>query len=284
MFDLEDPTDAGTLRLGIFVLVLAVMGVAETLYPRRTRTASQGRRWFTNLGLIVLNSLAVRLIFPLAPIGIAIWARQNDYGLFNAAGWPLWIEAVSAFLLLDMAIYFQHVVSHKIPVLWRLHQVHHADPDIDVTTGIRFHPVEILLSMAFKLALILLIGPAVVAVFVFEVVLNGGALFNHANVKLPGWLDLIIRTAIVTPDMHRVHHSVIRSETDSNYGFNLSIWDRMFRTYIAQPSKGHDAMSIGLNQYKGRGPTYLLWCLMLPIRASGATGQNDPEPVKNVDQ
>ncbi|MBZ0215358.1 MAG: sterol desaturase family protein [Fimbriimonadaceae bacterium] len=279
MFNLEDPSESGYLRLGIFILVLAIMGGLEAAFPRRWRRAPQGRRWGTNLAIVLLNSFALRLLFPVAAMGTAIWARQNGYGLFNILAWPQWIEDVCVFLLLDFAIYFQHVISHKIPVLWRLHQVHHADPDIDVTTGIRFHPIEILLSMAYKMGLVLAIGPSLLAVFIFEVVLNGGALFNHANLKLPLALDRVIRRLIVTPDMHRVHHSVIHRETDSNYGFNLSIWDRLCGTYIDQPEKGHDDMMIGLAQYRSDGPTRLAWSLLLPFRSSGAQTRGETLPV-----
>ena len=270
MFNLEDPATSGYLRLGIFVAVLVVMGGLEALFPKRDRRTSQGRRWVTNLGIIILNSIALRLIFPVAAMGTAMWATQRGYGLFNILDWPLWFEIICAFLLLDLAIYFQHVISHKIPIFWRLHQVHHADPDIDVTTGIRFHPIEILLSMVFKMVLVFLMGPSILAVFIFEVVLNGGALFNHANLRLPLGLDHAVRKVIVTPDMHRVHHSTILRETDSNYGFNLSIWDRIFGTYIDQPEKGHTDMTIGLNQYPGEEPTRLTWSLLLPFRSSGA--------------
>ena len=187
---------------------------------------------------------------------------------------PVAFEIVAAVILLDLTIYGQHVASHKWSILWRFHKVHHADRDIDVTTGTRFHPVEIVLSMFYKCLCVLLIGPAVIAVFIFEMVLNATAMFNHANVKLPSWLDRGIRMILVTPDMHRVHHSIIRRETDSNYGFSLSVWDRIFGTYIARPSAGHDRMTIGLSQYQTSRPSSLAWCLNLPFRSSKKAESN----------
>ena len=190
----------------------------------------------------------------------------NGWGILSWIDWPFWLEVAVAAVLLDMAIYWQHVASHKIPVLWRVHRVHHADRDIDATTGIRFHPVEIVLSMLYKFVVIIALGAPALGVFIFEVLLNGSAMFNHANLKLPAWLDRVLRTLIVTPDMHRVHHSVIHHETDSNYGFNLSIWDRLFGSYIDQPEKGHDGMTIGLNDYQTDNPSRLDWSLLLPFR------------------
>ncbi len=266
--NVADPSESGLLRLSVFIAMLVLMGILETLAPRRKRSFERPARWFTNLGMVVISSLAIRLIFPgAAAIGVAIWASAEGYGLLALTDWPFWLETLIAVILLDMAIYGQHVASHKIPVLWRLHQVHHADPDIDATTGIRFHPVEIVLSMAYKMVIVILLGAPAVAVFIFEVVLNGSALFNHANLRLPLLIDRIIRSIFVTPDMHRVHHSVISEETDSNYGFNLSIWDRVFGTYIAQPREGHIGMEIGLPAYRDGSPRFLTWCLALPFRS-----------------
>lgn len=269
LFVMPDP-DSGNLeqilRLSAFLGVFAVMALAEALVPRRGRHWTRGRRWTTNLGIAVLDSLAVRLVFPVAAIGVAAAAQTRGWGLFNTTGWPLWLEGLVAVVALDLAIYGQHVASHKLPVLWRLHRVHHADPEIDVTTGIRFHPIEILLSMAYKMAVVAALGAAPVAVFLFEVILNACAMFNHANFKIPHKLDAALRLLLVTPDMHRVHHSVIRREIDSNYGFNLSVWDRMFGTYIPQPEYGHDGMTIGLGEYPGDPPTRLGWILLLPFQ------------------
>jgi sterol desaturase/sphingolipid hydroxylase (fatty acid hydroxylase superfamily) len=213
------------------------------------------------------------LAVPVAAVAAAEWARIAGWGAFNLLGWPLWLEILIAIVVLDLAIYGQHVLFHKVPVLWRLHQVHHADVDFDVSTALRFHPVEIALSMLIKIAVVLALGAPAIAVVLFEIILNGCAMFNHANVKLPGWLDAILRRILVTPDMHRVHHSVIRRETDSNFGFNLSIWDRIFGTYRAQPEAGHAGMTIGLSEYQSEDPTRFSWSLLLPFRRRRAIQQ-----------
>ncbi len=254
------------IRMSVFGGVLAVMAISEAMLPRKDRTQARAGRWFTNLGLVVIDTLTLRLLFPVLAVGMAEVATANGWGLMSWTDWPFWLEVAIAAILLDMAIYWQHVASHKFPILWRLHQVHHADRDIDATTGIRFHPVEIVLSMLYKFVVIIALGTPALGVFIFEVLLNGSAMFNHANVKLPLWLDRILRSLIVTPDMHRVHHSVVHRETDSNYGFNLSVWDRLFGTYIDQPRDGHDAMTIGLNEYQDDNPSRLDWSLLLPFR------------------
>jgi sterol desaturase/sphingolipid hydroxylase (fatty acid hydroxylase superfamily) len=244
-FDSESP-----LRLGVFVAVFLLMMIWEWRAPRRALTVSRGQRWISNLALLALNTLLLRLLFPAAAVGLA-WSAQNlGWGLFNRLDLPYWLEVVAAVLLLDFAIYLQHVAMHHVPLLWRLHRVHHADLDIDLTTGSRFHSIEILLSMLIKWLVILLLGPALFAVLVFETLLNGMAMFNHANVSLPAAADRLLRRIIVTPDMHRVHHSIQRFETDSNYGFNLSLWDRLFGTYIDQPEHGHDGMTIGIDGFR----------------------------------
>ena len=254
------------IRFGVFTIVLAGMAVLETLFPRKARLQNRKARWVTNLGLIVIDTIALRLALPIVAMGAASMADARGWGLFNLIALPVWAEILFAVVLLDMLIYWQHVASHHIPLLWRLHKVHHADRDMDVTTGVRFHPAEIVLSMIYKIICIFLIGPAVVAVFLFEILLNACAMFNHANVRLPLWLDRPLRLFIVTPDMHRVHHSVRERETNSNYGFSLSLWDRLFGSYIAEPKDGHDAMSIGLSDYQTAGPSGLLWTLSLPFR------------------
>lgn len=254
------------IRMTVFGGVLAVMAVSEAMLPRKDRTQPRAGRWFTNLGLVVVDTLVLRLLFPVLAVGIAEIATANGWGILAWTDWPFWLEVAIAAILLDMAIYGQHVASHKFAILWRLHRVHHADRDIDATTGIRFHPIEIVLSMLYKFAVIIVLGAPALGVFIFEVLLNGSAMFNHANVRLPLPVDRILRALIVTPDMHRVHHSVIDRETDSNYGFNLSIWDRLFGTYIDQPRDGHDAMTIGLNEYQDNSPSRLDWSLLLPFR------------------
>lgn len=258
------------LRLGVFAAVLLVLAFAERWRPRRTRREPVSRRWATNLAIVAIDSVVVRamasLAVPLAAVATAHYAQGNGWGLLNWVALPAWLEFAVALLVLDFAIWLQHWASHKIPLLWRLHQVHHADRDIDVTTAIRFHPIEIGLSMLWKIAWVLALGPSALAVIVFEITLNAGAMFSHANLRLPAALDRLLRLLIVTPDMHRVHHSVARHEHDSNYGFNLSIWDRLFRTYTAQPEKGHENMIIGLKPYQDEAPSRLLWSLALPFK------------------
>ena len=255
------------IRLSVFLGLFALFALAETVAPRRERVQPRARRWITNWSITIANTLILRALaigLPLLAVGAAIDASNNGWGLFNNIGLPLWLEFLLAVLILDLAIWFQHLITHKIPLLWRLHRVHHADRDMDVTTAIRFHPVEIALSMFLKVGLVYLLGPAAWAVIVFEILLNGTAMFNHANIKLPLPVDRLVRLVLVTPDMHRVHHSVHRSEHDSNYGFALSIWDRMFGTYTPQPGEGHEGMTVGLEWQDDR-PSTLAWSLALPF-------------------
>jgi len=255
------------IRLGVFLALFVVLALAEALRPRRVRALPRRHRWITNWGFTLLNTLTLRLMaiaLPFLAVGAALDAERQGWGLFNALDWPGWIEVALAVLILDFAIWAQHLVTHKVPLLWRLHRVHHADRDMDVTTAIRFHPVEIALSMLLKIGLIYLLGPAALAVLLFEVILNGTAMFNHANLRLPPALDRIVRLLLVTPDMHRVHHSVHRQEHDSNYGFSLSVWDRLFGTYVSQPAEGHDGMTVGL-QWQDDRPARLGWSLRLPF-------------------
>ncbi len=254
------------IRLSVFAGVFALMAVLELSMPRKERTEPLPRRWFTNIAIVVADTLTLRLLFPILAVGVAGIATAKGWGLFALVDLPFWFEVVVSAILLDLAIYGQHVASHKVPMLWLVHRMHHADRDIDVTTGARFHPVEIVLSMLYKFVVIILLGAPALAVFIFEVLLNGSAMFNHANWRMPLGLDKIVRTVFVTPDMHRVHHSIHQRETDSNYGFNLSIWDRMFGTYIEQPQDGHDAMTIGLKPYQDSKPSNFLWCLLLPFK------------------
>ncbi len=255
------------IRLSAFFGIFAGMALWEVLEPRRRLQVSKGRRWVSNLGLVVFNSLLLRLLFPAAAVGMAAFASQRGWGLFNVAELPFWLAVVFSVVLLDLVIYLQHVMVHAVPALWRLHRVHHADPDFDLTTGARFHPFEIILSMLIKFAAIAAFGPPVVAVVIFEVALNGMAMFNHGNVSLPPRLDRVVRWLLVTPDMHRVHHSVEADETNSNFGFNLALWDRLMGTYRAQPRRGHDAMEIGLRSLPDpQITTRLPSMLMLPFR------------------
>lgn len=238
------------IRLGFFFGVLAVMALWELAAPRRALTVSKAMRWANNLGLVAFNSLLLRLIFPAAAVGVAAFAAENSWGLLNYFELPMVLAMVLSVVAMDFIIYLQHVLVHAVPALWRLHRVHHADLDYDVTTGARFHPIEIILSMLIKFATIVVLGPPLVAVVIFEVVLNAMAMFNHGNVRLPLGLDRVLRLVIVTPDMHRVHHSVEDDEANSNFGFNLSIWDRLFGTYIEQPRGGHYGMAIGIHGYR----------------------------------
>lgn len=274
-----------TLRLGAFVSIFVVLALLELAWPKRELRHSKARRWFTNLTIAGIDSLLLRLMamlaVPVAAVAAAEWARVSGWGVFNWLDWPFWLEVLIAIVVLDLAIYAQHVMFHKVPVLWRLHRVHHSDVDFDVTTAVRFHPIEIGLSMLIKIAVVLAIGASAVAVVLFEIILNGCAMFNHSNLNLPGWLDRLVRMVLVTPDMHRVHHSAIRSETDSNYGFNLSIWDRIFRTYVPQPQKGHEGMTIGLERYQSDAPTGLLWSLVFPFEDNDRE-QNDPAKAASI--
>lgn len=260
-------THEANLRLGVFISILLIMMSAEALFPRKRRVMGRAHRWTSNLLLIVIDGLFVRLLFPIVAVGVAALSVQKGWGLFNLVDLPIWLEITIAIILLDLFIYWQHVASHHIPFLWALHKVHHADRDIDVTTGSRFHPIEIGLSMIYKMALVMLLGAPVLAVIIFEIILNGCAMFNHSNVKLPLRLDRVLRRLIVTPDMHRVHHSTRPAETNSNYGFSLSLWDHLFRSYTAQPAKGHEDMIIGLDDYQNPGPASLFWSLTLPFKS-----------------
>ncbi|MBD8893142.1 sterol desaturase family protein [Labrenzia suaedae] len=245
------------------------MSLAEVAWPRRKLSVSRKGRWPVNWAIVLLDTAIVRLLFPLGGVGLAVWAGQVDTGLLNQLELSPALEGGAAFLLLDLAVWFQHWAAHKVPLLWRVHQVHHADGDMDVTTALRFHPVEILLSFFWKGAVIIALGASPEAVLVFEIALNGTAMFNHANARLPGCLDSALRFLVVTPDMHRVHHSAARNETDSNYGFCLSVWDRLFRTYVRMPALGHQRMTIGLSPEKSRGARRLGWSLLLPFRDNG---------------
>ncbi|OZB34236.1 MAG: fatty acid hydroxylase [Ferrovum sp. 34-44-207] len=240
------------LRLSVFLGMLAVMVIWELLAPRRSLTQSKLVRWFNNFLLVLFNSFLLRLLFPAAAVGIAVWTNQQGFGLFHLVSIPLWLATALSFVLLDFVIYTQHRLFHAFPVLWRLHRVHHADLDIDVTTGLRFHPIEILLSMVIKGVTIVVIGAPVVGVVLFEVILNASS-----NIRISGFIDQFIRYVVVTPDMHRVHHSIEEEETNSNFGFNLTIWDRLFGSYHEQPRLGHLAMTIGISTF--RAPKHCLW-------------------------
>lgn len=264
-----------TVRLVAFLSIFGSMALFEILVPRRKTAKVDGRplkarRWFANGSLVVIDSLIVRLIFPAAAVGMAAYAAKYDLGLFNIVQIHVVLAVIISFVVLDFAVWLEHWASHKIPLLWRIHKMHHADLDLDVTTALRFHPLEIVLSMAWKVTIVVVLGAPVIAVLMFEIVLNGMAMFNHSNVKLSLWLDRLIRSVFVTPDMHRVHHSTMQPETDSNYGFNFSFWDRLFKTYKDQPAEGHENMKIGLEEYRDASPSHLLWSLAVPFFKSKA--------------
>lgn len=238
------------IHVGFFIGVLGLMALWELLAPRRALTVSKARRWMSHLGLVFLNTLVVRLIFPAALMGMAIFAEEQGWGLFHYRQPPVWLATGASVIALDLVIYLQHVLMHALPALWRLHRVHHADLDFDVTTGLRFHPLETVISMLIKFGAVALLGPSVAAVVVFEVLLNGTSQFNHSNVRLSPGIDRLLRFFLITPDMHRVHHSIEEDETNSNFGFNLPWWDRLFGTYRAQPRAGHERMTIGIRTFR----------------------------------
>ncbi|NOZ54912.1 MAG: sterol desaturase family protein [Gammaproteobacteria bacterium] len=245
------------IRLGFFLGIFVIMGVWEVIAPRRVLTVSKIIRWSNNLSIVFLNSLILRLLFPAAAVGMAAFSSQQGWGIFNYFNVPFWLAILVTVIALDFIIYLQHVMVHAVPTLWRLHRMHHADLDIDLTTGSRFHPIEIILSMLIKFATIIVLGAPVLAVVIFEVLLNATAMFNHSNVRLPIGLDRRLRWFVVTPDMHRVHHSVNDDEANSNFGFNLPWWDRLFGTYKAQPRQGHTNMAIGIHKF--RDPKQVVW-------------------------
>ena len=256
-------------RLGAFLGVFVLVALWEAVAPRRRLRVSKAVRWTSNIGIVVVDTALVRLVFPAAAVGIAAEVGSLGWGLFNALAWPFWVEVLLAVVLLDLVLYWQHVVFHAVPGLWRLHMVHHADLDIDLTTGVRFHPFEILLSMVIKVVAIGALGAAPVAVILFEIVLSATSIFNHGNVVLPSGLDRLLRLVVVTPDMHRVHHSAVARETNSNFGFNLPWWDRLFGTYRAQPAAGHEGMTIGLDQFRDPRLQWLWHMLALPFTGAG---------------
>lgn len=266
LFGLSEPV----VRFSAFITILVALAVLELVHPRLERDEMRGalksKRWLTNVSMLVLSSICLRIVFPTAAVGAALWFAERNIGLFNQFDLPSVIAFILSFIILDFIIWLEHVASHKIPILWRIHRMHHSDGGFDVTTALRFHPLEIVLSMVWKVVVIAIIGAPAMAVLIFEIVLNGMAMFNHANVKLPLWLDRFIRPFLVTPDMHRVHHSIAPDETDSNYGFSFSIWDRIFSTYHDQPALGHDKMNIGLKEYRATQSGHLLTALLIPFR------------------
>lgn len=254
------------LRLGFFFGVLIIIALWECVRPKRKLRIDRNIRWFRNLSLVVFNSIATRLILPFTAASIAIYAEKNQIGLLYFLPIPLWLAVILSVMLLDLIIYAQHLASHHVPLFWQFHKIHHIDQDIDVTTGLRFHPVEIIISTLIKCAAVLVIGIPFIAIVMFEIILNATAIFNHGNINLPDKLDKWLRFIIVTPDMHRIHHSITPIETNSNFGFNLPWWDRLFGTYQEQPQKGQLNMDIGLNEYQDINKTRLLDLLAIPFK------------------
>lgn len=254
-----------TIRLSVFAAVLLLVALWEIIAPRRPPLDNKRRRWFANLSLVVIDTAAVRLLFPILPVALAQLAQVRGWGIFNALQMSPWLKILLSFLILDFIIYLQHILFHHIPILWRLHRMHHTDLDLDVTSGNRFHPLEIVISMLIKMAAVLFLGAPAVAVLAFEVVLNACAMFNHGNIRLPVGLDRLLRLFLITPDMHRVHHSTIVRETNSNFGFNLPWWDRICGTYRPQPEKGHLDMDIGLKEYRDPEKLTLFRLLLQPF-------------------
>ncbi len=266
------------VRVLAFAGVLAVMAWWEVVAPRRPRTIGRALRWTGNLGVVVLSTLVLRAFFPLLAVGLAALAQERGWGLLNVLGVSGWTAFVASLLALDLTIYLQHVMFHAVPALWRLHRMHHADLEYDVTTGLRFHPLEILMSMGIKLAVVAVLGPPAAAVIVFEVLLNATAMFNHGNVRLPAAVDRVLRLFMVTPDMHRVHHSVDPAETNTNYGFNLSVWDRMLGTYKAEPRLGQEGMAIGIEQFRTNRDLWLDRMLIQPVLGPASGHALDTRP------
>jgi sterol desaturase/sphingolipid hydroxylase (fatty acid hydroxylase superfamily) len=260
------------LRLGVFLGLFALLAVWEILGPRRARSLPRVKRWPGNIGISLLAALLTRLVAPAGAVGFALLAGARSWGVLHQVQWPAWAEGLIAFILLDLAIYLQHRAVHALPMLWRFHRMHHADVELDVTSGARFHPVEILFSLGIKFLVITALGAPAVAVLLFEIVLNGTAMFNHSNVRLPRFADRALRLLVVTPDMHRVHHSVLRRETDSNFGFNLPWWDRLFGTYRPEPEAGHEGMTLGLDEFRDPKELRLDRLLTQPFRNDPARG------------
>lgn len=264
-------SDPAWLEPGVRAVAFAVvfLGLAawELAAPRRAHQVPRRPRWVGNFGVLAVDTLLLRLLFPLAAVGVALHADARGYGILNLIAVPAWLHVLVSIVVLDLALYSQHALFHRVPLLWRLHRMHHADLELDATTGVRFHPLEILLSMLIKAAVVAALGAHAVGVLVFEVLLNATSMFNHANVRLSPRVDAVLRWLVVTPDMHRVHHSLDRRETDSNYGFNLPWWDRLFRTYRAQPAAGHEGMTLGIPQFRSRGELALTRLLTQPFRS-----------------
>ena len=259
------PFNEPLIRIAAFVGIVTVVAAWELVAPRRPLAHPKWLRWSGNFGVVVIATIALRLLFPIAAVGTALFAQEHEWGLLNLTAWPGWLEFLIAVVALDLAIYLQHVLFHAVPALWRVHRMHHADLDFDFSTGVRFHPVEILLSMAIKMGVVLALGPPALAVLTFEILLNATSVFNHGNVRMPAAFDRVLRWFVITPEMHRVHHSIHPFETNSNFGFNLPWWDRIFGTYRDQPKDGHEGMTIGIDQFRSERDLRLDRILVQPL-------------------
>ena len=257
---------ASGIRLGLFLLVFLILAMSEVRWPRRQLTAGRSKRWAANIGLSFFNSIAIRALIPFSGVVSSLWAQEEGFGLFNQLDWAVWFEFLLFILLFDLIIYWQHRVFHMLPVLWRFHRVHHTDEDYDLTTGTRFHPISILISTIIKIGLVILLGASPFAILSAEIILNLTSMFNHSNIRLPQQVDRVLRKIVVTPDMHRIHHSSTQTETDSNFGFSISIWDRLFGTYIGEPALGQKGMKIGLSQFRYSSAVTLKKLLLMPFK------------------
>lgn len=253
------------IRLGSFLAIFALLTIWEISSPKRKLLQLRYFRWFCNIGLITISSILVRFIIPTAAVGIALHVEQEQLGFLNLYELPFIVKFILAFVLMDLAIYFQHVMFHALPLFWRFHRVHHSDLDCDITTGLRFHPFEMIISIIFKFLIITSIGAPVLAVVFFEIILNAASMFTHSNIKIPSVIESMVRWFIVTPDMHRIHHSIKENETNSNFGFFISIWDRLLGTYIHEPAQGHVNMQIGLRKFREPKWQNLRWLIYLPF-------------------
>jgi sterol desaturase/sphingolipid hydroxylase (fatty acid hydroxylase superfamily) len=266
------------IRLASVASIFAAMALWELLAPRRPQAVGRWTRWPANIGVVVIDTLTVRLLFPTAAVGVALAGEARGWGLLNVSTLPAWLEIAAAVIILDLAIYFQHVLFHAVPVLWRLHRMHHADLEFDVTTGLRFHPVEIVLSMVIKIAVVAALGAPAIAVIIFEVLLNATSMFNHSNIRIPAGFERALRWLVVTPEMHRVHHSIDMCETNSNFGFNLPWWDRLLGTYRPQPEAGHEGMTFGVKEFRDPAGLRLDRMLLQPLR------RGDREQTNSIDK
>jgi len=260
------------IRVGVFLAILVLLSGLEFLIPLAKRRLSRPTQWFTNLVIVLLDNLTLKIVFPLLAAGVAKYANDNGYGLFNIISAPYWVSFVLSLILLDLLIYTQHVMMHRIPILWRFHRMHHTELGLDATSALRFHPIEIIISMLIKMEFVLIMGIPVAAVIIFEVLLNGLALFNHSNIKLPEIIEKPLRRIIITPEIHWIHHSELPFETNSNYGFNLSLWDRLFSTYIDKPKQSYKELRQGLHEFGFKEPLNVLELLVSPFKEYPAKG------------